>query len=274
MQKTERAWRGAIVPARAVGGCQVGYLPEQRAEDEAAPPQLVLLHSRKPVRVLIIEDDHRLATTLRRVLTEAGMSADVAYDGREGLEAAFAASYDVILLDLRLPLLNGRQVAQRLRERRVHTPILLLTALEPTDDEVASVSGIDDHLQKPFSRRELLAGIGALCRREPDVPADVLRAGQIVLDRVAHIVRAGDRRMELTPKEFAILEYLMSNPGRLLTKTAIIEHVWNYEFDCRSNLVEVYVRNLRRKLATAAAVDHIATVRGAGYRFEPAPERA
>jgi len=227
-----------------------------------------------PVRVLIIEDDHRLATALRRVLIEAGMSADVTYDGSEGLESALAASYDVILLDLRLPVLDGGQVTQRLRERRVHTPILLLTALERADDAVASMTGIDEYLQKPFSQRDLLAGIHALCRREPDTPANVLLGGRILLDRVAHVVRVGDRRPELTPKEFAILDHLMSNPGRLLTKTAIVEHVWHYDFDGRSNLVEVYVGNLRRKLATAGAADHIATVRGAGYRFEPAPERA
>jgi two-component system OmpR family response regulator len=221
------------------------------------------------VRVLIVEDDHRLATTLRRVLTEAGMTADVTYDGEEGLEAALAADYDVILLDLRLPLLNGHQVAQRLREQRVHTPILMLTALDPNDDAVASVAGIDDHLTKPFSQRELLAKIRALSRRLPGDRRDTLRAGQILLDRVAHIVRVGDRRVEVTPKEFAILEFFMSNPGRLLTKTAIIEHVWDYEFDGGSNLVEVYVGNLRRKLATAGAADPIATVRGAGYRFEP-----
>ncbi len=221
------------------------------------------------MRVLIVEDDHRLATTLRRVLAESGMSADVTYDGEEGLEAALAADYDVILLDLRLPLLNGNQVARRLREQRVHTPILMLTALDPTDDAVASVTGIDDHLEKPFSQRELLAKIRALSRRPPSDRRDAIRVGPILLNRVAHIVRVGDRRVELTPKEFAILEYFMSNPGRLLTKTAIIEHVWDYEFDGGSNLVEVYVGNLRRKLATAGASDPIVTVRGAGYRFEP-----
>jgi len=220
------------------------------------------------MRVLIVEDDHRLATTLRRVLTEAGMTADVTYDGEQGLEAALAADYDVILLDLRLPLLNGHQVARRLREQRVHTPILMLTALDPNDDDVASVAGIDDHLTKPFSQRELLAKIRALSRRQPSDRRDALRAGPILLDRVAHVVRVGDRRVELTPKEFAILEYFMSNQGRLLAKNAIIEHVWDYEFDGGSNLVEVYVGNLRRKLATAGAPDPIVTVRGAGYRFE------
>jgi DNA-binding response OmpR family regulator len=224
--------------------------------------------SNESMRVLIVEDDHRLATTVRRVLTEAGMTAEVTYDGEEGLEAALASDYDVILLDLRLPLLNGHQVAHRLREQRVHTPILMLTALDPTDDAVASVTGIDDHLVKPFSQRELLAKIRALSRRLPGDRRDSLRAGPILLDRVAHIVRVGDRRIEVTPKEFAILEYFMSNPGRLLTKTAIIEHVWDYEFDGGSNLVEVYVGNLRRKLATAGAADPFVTVRGAGYRFE------
>ena len=222
------------------------------------------------MRVLIVEDDHRLAATLRRVLTEAGMAADMTYDGEEGLEAALGADYDVILLDLRLPPLNGHQVASRLREQRVHTPILMLTALDPNDDDVASVAGIDDHLTKPFSQRELLARIRGLSHRQPRGQPEALHAGSILLDRVAHIVRVRDRRVELTPKEFAILEYFMSNPGRLLTKTAIIEHVWDYEFEGGGNLVEVYVGNLRRKLATAGAADPIATVRGAGYRFEVA----
>jgi two-component system OmpR family response regulator len=222
-------------------------------------------------RVLIVEDDHRLATTLRRVLVEAGMSADVTYDGMEGLEAALASDYDVILLDLRLPLLDGTQVARRLRDHRVHTPILMLTALDPTDEAVASVTGIDDHLQKPFSQRELLARILVLSRRDPWGLPEVLSAGQILLDRVAHVVRVGERRVALTPKEFAILEYFMSNPGRLLTKSAIIEHVWHYEFCGGANLVEVYVANLRRKLGAAGAADAIATVRGAGYRFEASP---
>jgi DNA-binding response OmpR family regulator len=224
------------------------------------------------VRVLIVEDDHRLAATLRRVLVEAGVSADVTYDGTEGLEAALSTDYDLILLDLLLPLLDGNQVARRLREQRVHTPILMLTALDRTDGAMASVTGVDDHLQKPFSQRELLARIRVLTRGEPGGLPEVLRAGQILLDRVAHVVRVGDRRVELTPKEFAILEYFVSNPGRLLAKTAIIEHVWDYEFDGGANLVEVYVANLRRKLATAGAADPIATVRGAGYRFEAAPD--
>jgi DNA-binding response OmpR family regulator len=220
------------------------------------------------MRVLIVEDDHRLATTLRRVLTEAGMTAELTYDGQDGLQAALAVDYDVILLDMRLPLLNGHQVARRLREQRVHTPILMLTALDRTDDAVTSVTGIDDHLQKPFSQRELLARIRALSRRPSDGGPDVLRVGAILLDRVGHTVSVNDRRVELTPKEFAILEYFMSNPGRLLTKTAIIEHVWDYEYEGGGNLVEVYVGNLRRKLATAGAAEPIATVRGAGYRFE------
>jgi two-component system, OmpR family, response regulator len=221
-------------------------------------------------RVLIVEDDHRLATTLRRVLVEAGMSADVTYDGREALELALSTDYDVILLDLRLPLLDGSQVARRLRDHRVRTPILVLTALDPSDEAVATLTSIDDHLQKPFSQRELLARIRVLSRRDRWGLPEVLRAGQVLLDRVAHVVRVGDRRVALTPKEFAILEYFMSNPGRLLAKSAIMEHVWDYEFCGGANLVEVYVGNLRRKLARAGAADSIATVRGAGYRFEAA----
>lgn len=222
------------------------------------------------MRVLIVEDDHRLATTIRRVLTESGMVADVTYDGEEGLEAALAADYDVIVLDLRLPLLNGHQVARRLRGERVHTPILMISALDATDEAVMAVAGVDDHLVKPFSQRELIARIRALGRRQPVAQSEAMRAGTVLLDPVAHVVRVGDRRVDLTPKEFVILEYFMSNPGRLLTKTAIIEHVWDYEFDGGTNLVEVYVGHLRRKLTGAGAADPFVTVRGVGYRFEPA----
>ena len=220
------------------------------------------------MRVLIVEDDHRLASTLRRVLAESGMEADVTYDGEEGLEAALVTDYDVIVLDLRLPLLNGHQVAGQLRGRRVHTPILMLTALDATEDAVAAVAGIDDYLVKPFSQRELMARIRALSRRSPIDRSETLRAGAIVLDPVAHVVRVGDRPVDLTPKEFAILEYFMSHQGRLLTKTAIIEHVWDYEFDGGRNLVEVYIGHLRRKLTAGGAADPFVTLRGAGYRFE------
>ena len=221
------------------------------------------------MRVLIVEDDHRLATTLRRVLTEAGMAPDVSYDGEEGLRAALSTEYDVIVLDLRLPLLNGHQVAQRLRSERVHTPILLISALDATEEAVTEVGGVDDHLVKPFSLRELIAKLRALGRRQPIPRGDALRAGSIVLDPVVHAVRVGAQPVDLTQKEFAILEYFMSNPGRLLTRTAIIEHVWHYEFEGGGNLVEVYIGHLRRKLTAAGAADPFVTVRGAGYRFDP-----
>ncbi|HKF77124.1 MAG TPA: response regulator transcription factor [Candidatus Dormibacteraeota bacterium] len=221
------------------------------------------------MRVLIVEDDHRLATSLRRVLSESGMVADVTYDGEEGLAAAMGAEYDVIVLDLRLPLLNGRQVAGRLRDERVHTPILMLTALDATDEEVVGLAGIDDHLVKPFSQRELMARIRALSRRHRTDHSARLRAGRIQLDPVAHVVLVGDQQVDLTPKEFAILEYFMLSPGRLLSKTRIIEHVWDYDFDGGHNLVEVYIGQLRRKLAAAGSDDPFVTVRGAGYRFEP-----
>ena len=222
------------------------------------------------MRVLIVEDDHRLATSLRRVLSESGMVADVTYDGEEGLAAAVAGEYDVIVLDHRLPLLNGRQVAGRLRDQRVHTPILMLTALDTTEDEGVDLAGIDDYLVKPFSQRELMARIRALSRRNRvDHHSARLRAGRIQLDPAAHVVQVGGQPVDLTPKEFAILEYFMLNPGRLLTKTRIIEHVWDYEFDGGRNLVEVYIGQLRRKLAAAGSDDPFVTVRGAGYRFEP-----
>jgi DNA-binding response OmpR family regulator len=219
------------------------------------------------MHVLIVENEHRLATSLRRALSESGMSADVAHDGEEGLEAASAGHYDVIVLEAMLPLINGRQVARELRDRRVHTPILLLTAVDAIDDGVAALDA-DDYLVKPFSQRELLARIRALSRRQTVSRPAELRAGSILLDPAAHTLYVGDRRVELTGKELSILEFFMLNRGRLLSRSQIIEHVWDYDFDGGRNLIEVYVGRLRRKLMDAGVGDPFVTVRGAGYRFE------
>jgi DNA-binding response OmpR family regulator len=222
------------------------------------------------VRVLVVEDDRRLAASVRRGLEDVGIATDVVFDGDTALTAALTTAYDVILLDVMLPKVDGIEVSRRLRSRRMHAPILMLTARDSIDDRVTGLeAGADDYLVKPFALREVVARIRALARRHlPDRTA-VLRAGPLALDTSARRLTAGERPVELTPREYAILEYFMLNQGRLLTRDQVIEHVWDYDFEGGRNLVETYVNRLRGKLAAAGAGDPFATVRGArGYRFE------
>ncbi len=221
------------------------------------------------MRVLLVEDDHRLAASLRRGLEEAGFAVDTAYDGEEALSSATGTPFDLIVLDVMLPRLDGLEVSRRLRQQRVHVPILMLTARDSVDDRVRGLeAGADDYLVKPFALRELVARMNALLRRHIPDRTSVLRSGPVLLDVGKHELRVNDQVVGLTAKEFAILEYFMLNQGRLLTRNQIIEHVWNYDFDGGHNLIEVYVGRLRRKLTGAGADDPFVTVRGYGYRFE------
>ncbi len=222
------------------------------------------------MRVLIVEDDHRLAASVRRGLEDAGFATDVVFDGEEALAAALATPYDVILLDVMLPKIDGLEVSRQLRSRRMHAPILMLTARDSIDDRVGGLeSGADDYLVKPFALREVVARIKALSRRHLSDRTAVLTAGPVALDTSAHRLTVGGQQVELTPKEYAILEYFMLHQGQLLTRDQVIKHVWDYDFEGGRNLVETYVNRLRSKLAGAGASDPFATVRGArGYRFE------
>ncbi len=220
------------------------------------------------MRILIVEDDHRLATSLRRSLIEARMAVDVVHDGEEAVAAGLVTSYDAIVLDLMLPVLDGFQVTRRLRDHRVESPILMLTARDSVDDRVAGLeAGADDYLVKPFALREVVARLRALTRRHVPNRKAELRAGNAVLDTAAHILKVNGESVELTNKEFAILEYFLLNQGRLLTRGQILEHVWDYDFEGGRNLIEVYVGRLRSKLIQAGAGDPFATVRGSGYRY-------
>ena len=222
------------------------------------------------MRVLLIEDDRRLAASIQRALGESGLAVDLAYDGDDGIAAALSAPYDVLVMDVMLPGTDGLDVSRQLRQQKVSTPILMLTARDAVDDRVSGLeAGADDYMVKPFAMRELLARIRALARRHLPDRTSVLTAGTIVLDTAAHTLRVKGRQVELTAKEFAILDFFMHHPGRLLSRTQIIEHVWDYDFDGGHNLVEVYMGRLRRKLTEAGAPDPFVTIRGAGYRLEP-----
>ena len=217
--------------------------------------------------ILVVEDERRLAQVVRKVLEEEGHTVDVAGDGEEGLAMAMDSSHDVIVLDILLPGIDGFEVCRRLRAGRVDTPVLLLTALDAVEDRVRGLdAGADDYLPKPFAFQELLARLRALGRRRVQArDPDQLQMANLVLDlRRRRAVREG-RAIDLSPKEFALLEFLMRNQGRVVTRTQILDHVWGYDFSPDSNLVDVYVTYLRRKIDRGHQRKLIRTVRGAGY---------
>jgi two-component system, OmpR family, response regulator len=221
------------------------------------------------MRVLVVEDDLRLATNLRRGFEESGIAVDVVDNGTDGLQAAAGTPFDVVVLDGMLPGLDGYQVSRSLRSQHVSVPILMLTARDSVEDRVRGLSaGADDYLVKPFAFAELLARVRALGRRHLHNRSSVLEHGPLRLDTDAHRVTVDGADVDLTAKEFAILEHFMHHPGRVLTRTQIEDHVWNYDFAGESNLVEVYIARLRRKLATTSAHGMIETLRGTGgYRL-------
>jgi DNA-binding response OmpR family regulator len=217
--------------------------------------------------ILVVEDERRLAQVVRKVLEEEGHTVDVAHDGEEGLAMAMDGSHDVILMDVLLPGIDGFEVCRSLRASRVDTPVLLLTALDAVDDRVRGLdAGADDYLPKPFAFQELLARLRALGRRRVQArEPDQLQTADLMLDlRRRRAVRDG-RTIDLSPKEFALLEFLMRNQGRVVTRTQILDHVWGYDYSPDSNLVDVYVTYLRRKIDRGHQRKLIRTVRGAGY---------
>jgi heavy metal response regulator len=222
------------------------------------------------VHILVVEDERRLANLVRRALEEQGHVVDVAHDGAEGLDVATATDYDLLVLDLMLPHLDGIEIAKRLRASKNDVRILMLTARDAVEDRVRGLeSGADDYLMKPFSFSELLARVRALSRRQIQAQAETeLRSGNLVLDLARHEARRDDRTIELTAKEFQLLEYLMRNAGHVLTRTQILDHVWGYNFDSFSNVVDIYVHYLRNKIDRDFPEPLIRTVRGVGYSLK------
>jgi heavy metal response regulator len=221
------------------------------------------------MRILIVEDERKISSYVKRGLEEQGYAVDAAYNGRDGLDWAQAAPYDLILLDIMLPEMDGITVCKELRRMSNPTPILILTARDAIDDRVAGLdAGADDYLIKPFAMKELLARVRAMTRRISSAPkSPILQVADLSLDTLTHYVIRGDKKIKLTAKEYAVLECLMREPERVLTRTMIAEHVWNYDVFNQSNIVDVYIRNLRRKIDDDCDLKLIHTVRGAGYRI-------
>jgi heavy metal response regulator len=218
------------------------------------------------MRLLVIEDEKKVARFIKKGLEEEGYAVDLAFDGEEGLAMVLDQVHDLIILDIALPKIDGLQVLKKLRERNIRTPVLLLTVRATIEDKVLGLdSGADDYLTKPFAFQELLARIRALLRRKAEAGPPLLRVEDLVLDPARHLVTRGGERIDLTSKEFALLEYLMRNAGRVLTRAMISEHVWNYDFDTETNIIDVYVNYLRRKIDSGREKRLIHTVRGSGY---------
>jgi DNA-binding response OmpR family regulator len=218
------------------------------------------------MRLLIVEDDPKLGEFVARGLRAERFAVDVAADGIAGQHFLDAYSYDLLILDLMLPALSGTELLRWARRRRPDLPVLVLTARDATEDKVRHFeAGADDYLTKPFDFAELVVRVKALLRRSPVERADVLRIADLELNRLTQHVRRGGHPVELTAKEYALLEYLMSSPGRAFSRAMIIEHVWDQSFEGLTNIVDVYVRYLRRKLDDAFDLKLIHTIRGVGY---------
>jgi DNA-binding response OmpR family regulator len=220
------------------------------------------------MRILLIEDNRQLNNSLRLSLVDDGYAVDVAFDGVEGEGLAEITPYDIVILDIMLPKKNGLDVCKSLRNQRINTPILMLTARDALEDRVAGLdSGADDYLVKPFALEELRARLRALLRRESSNRGSTLEVDSLTLDPATHFVQRDGKPVELTSKEYALLEYMMRNPNRLITREMAESHVWSYDYDGASNVVDVYIRRLRRKIDDPYAHKLIETVRGAGYRL-------
>lgn len=221
------------------------------------------------MKILIIEDDRKIAAFVEKGLKEHGYVTDVCHDGDKGHDLAMAESYDVILLDIMLPGRDGLNILRSLREQKNTVPVILLTARSGLDERVEGLNmGADDYLPKPFYMEELIARIIAVSRRTSGDQLSVLNHGNIVLNLISREVKREDETLELTSREFNLLELLMRSPGRVYSRTQLLEHVWGYDFDPQTNVVDVYIRRVRGKIDLPETGSLIETVRGVGYRFQ------
>ena len=218
------------------------------------------------MRILVIEDEKKVANFVKKGLEEEFYAVDIALNGKEGYELASTEEYDLIILDVMLPYMDGFTITKELRRKNILTPILLLTVKETIQDKVTGLdSGADDYLTKPFAFEELLARIRALLRRKEQIKATILKIWNLILDLQSHKVTIDDKEIVLTPKEYSILEYLMRNKNRVISRTKLVEHVYDYHFDTETNIIDVYINKLRSKVDLDPNKPLIQTIRGAGY---------
>ena len=218
------------------------------------------------MRLLLVEDEKKVSSFIKKGLEEEGYAVDLALDGETGLMMGLDGVHDLIILDLNLPGKDGLSVLRELRQTKVTTPVLLLTVRTAIEDKVIGLdTGADDYLTKPFAFQELLARVRALLRRQTEAEAPLLKVADLTLDPARRLVFRGEEKIELTTKEFALLDYFMRNPDRVLTRTMIADHVWDYDFDPMTNVIDVYVNYLRNKIETGHEPKLIHTVRGVGY---------
>ncbi|CAI4030063.1 Transcriptional activator protein CopR [Nitrospira tepida] len=218
------------------------------------------------MRILVIEDEAKVGSFIKRALEEESYAVDLCTDGAQGLDLALSGSYDLVIVDLMVPSLPGLEIVKRLRKEKITSPVLILTALSQVDQKVKGLdAGADDYLTKPFAIDELLARVRALLRRGPTDAVGILQVDDLILNPATREVTRGEQRLDLTAKEYALLEYLMRNAGRVLTRPMIAEHVWNLDFDTFTNVIDVYVNYLRNKVDKGRPRKLIHTVRGSGY---------